>query len=413
MSSRVLIVGGGSELQPQLRRVAADVETVVLCRASSLPYVHEPHENRAVVMLNESCSPRRWIRAARAIHAEWRVEALAAFADLDQDRAAAIAADLQLRFHSPETVQAVQDKVLMRARLKERGVESVPCRAIDSMAALTQFFRETGPPVVLKPSRGWASTGISVVRSEEELAGAYRRTVQATPFLVGPSPPMAERYFEGREFSVEAVTHRGLHHVFAVTEKFKDERTKVELGHLVPARITDREERLLIRHVRAALTALGVGFGPTHTEVILGSQSPVIVETHLRDGGDEIPRLVEDATGVDMAELFLRQVLGEDIGALPELEARRDGPRYKAAGAIRYAALNCRGVLERIDGWDEVRTLPGVRASMQLVPNGTTLDGLSRSFARLGYVRVQSAVAGTALMLARQAAVRLDIRLRT
>src|ERR1700730_13296239 len=70
MSSRVLIVGGGSELQPQLRRLAEDVETVVLCRASSLPYVHEPHENRAVVMLNDSCSPGRWIRAARAIHAE-------------------------------------------------------------------------------------------------------------------------------------------------------------------------------------------------------------------------------------------------------------------------------------------------------------------------------------------------------
>src|ERR1700730_15372059 len=130
MSSRVLMVGGGSELQPQMRQLGEDVESVVLFSASSLPYVHEPHENRAVVMLNDSCSPGRWIRAARAIHAEWRVAALAAFADLDQDRAAAIATDLKLRFHSPETVQAVQDKVLMRARLMETGVESVPCRAI-------------------------------------------------------------------------------------------------------------------------------------------------------------------------------------------------------------------------------------------------------------------------------------------
>ncbi|MBJ7597430.1 MAG: carboxylate--amine ligase [Candidatus Nephthysia bennettiae] len=412
MSCRVLIVGGGSELQPQLRRVAAGVETVVLCRASSFPYVREPQENRAVVMLNDACTPAWWIGAARAIHAQWRFEALAAFADLDQDRAAAIATDLQLPFHSPETVQLVQDKVRMRARLRERGVESVPCRAIDSMEALTLFYRETGPPVILKPSRGWASTGISVVNSEENLAGAFRRTVQATPFLVGPSPPMAERCFEGREFSVEAITHRGVHHVFAVTEKFKDERTKVELGHLVPARITGREERLLIEHVRAALTALGVGFGPTHTEVILSSQGPVIVETHLRDGGDEIPRLVEDATGVDMADLFLRQVLGADIGALPEFESRREGPRYTAGGAIRYIALDCDGILERIGGWDQVRALPGVRASMQLVPDGTALDGLNSSFARLGYVRVQAADAEAALKLAREAAKGLAVRLR-
>src|SRR2546421_6310733 len=98
MSSRVLIVGGGSELQPQLRRLAEDVETVVLCRASSLPYVHEPHENRAVVTLNDGCSSGRWIRAARAIHAEWRVEGPAAVARLGPDRAGTIAAELQRPF---------------------------------------------------------------------------------------------------------------------------------------------------------------------------------------------------------------------------------------------------------------------------------------------------------------------------
>jgi hypothetical protein len=79
---------------------------------------------------------------------------------------------------------------------------------------------------------------------------------------------------------------------------------------------------------------------------------------------------VEDATGVDMAELFLRQVIGVDIGEFPEFQERRDGPRYHAAGAIRYVAVDHHGTLEGIDGWEEVRAMPGVVDAHQTVPDG-------------------------------------------
>jgi biotin carboxylase len=394
---RVLIIGGGSELQPQLRRVSAEVETVVLCRAASLPYVQQPHENRAMVVLGDGCATDRWLSAARAIDAEWGIQAIASFADLDQDRAAAIAADLGRAFHSPQTVRAVHDKLRMRAVLNGAGVEAVPCQAVESAGDLRRFCATVGLPVVVKPSRGFASAGIAVVRDEEDVDEAYRRAAGAEPPLFGPSPPMAERYLAGREFSVEAITHDGHHHVFAVTEKFNDPVSKVELGHVVPARLGPGEERLLVDHVAAALTALGVRTGPTHTEVILGAGGPALVETHLRDAGDEIPRLVEDATGVDMAELFLRQVLGVDIGESGDLVARRDGPRYRAGGAIRYLAVDRAGTLAGIEGWDAVREAPGVVDAQQLVPDGARLDGLRDSFSRLGYVRVRAADADEAL----------------
>ncbi|AHH95398.1 hypothetical protein BC739_004449 [Kutzneria viridogrisea] len=49
-------------------------------------------------------------------------------------------------------------------------------------------------------------------------------------------PPLVERYITGAEFSVEAVTHAGTHHVVAVTEKLTTEVSRVEIGHVVPAR---------------------------------------------------------------------------------------------------------------------------------------------------------------------------------
>ena len=384
------------------------MQTVVICRASSLPSVHGQDENRAMVVLNDDCPTERWICAARAIGTEWGIEAVASFADLDQDRAAAIAADLGCPFHSAETVRAAADKLRMRARLNQSGLEAVPFSAVDSVDDLVRFCDSAGLPVIVKPSRGWASAGIAVVRDRTDLAGAYRAAVEADPPLFGRSAPMAERYYEGREFSVEAITHAGEHHVFAITEKFTDERTKVELGHLVPARLSTGDASLVVEHVTAVLSVLEVRSGPTHTEVILGPAGPVVVETHLRDAGDDIPRLVEDATGVDMAEIFLRQVLGADVDAFPEFRARREGPSYHGSGAIRFLAVDHFGTLDRIDGWDAVRDLPGVVDARQLIPDGARLDGLTSSFARLGQVRVRAETGGQALARAEAAVCALQ-----
>lgn len=401
--SRVLVVGGGSELQPRLRQISPYVETVVICRMSSLRNVHKQHENRAMVVLNDGCPAENWVRAARLIRAEWGIEVVASFADLDQDRAAAIAADLGCPFHSPETVRAVHDKLRMRARLNEAGLESVPFGAVDSVDDLMRFCRTIGLPVIVKPSQGWASAGIGVVRNWADLAGAHRRAAEANPRLFGPSRPMAERYYDGREFSVETITHAGNHHIFAITEKFSDERTKVELGHLVPARLSADEADLLIQHVTAALTALGVRSGPTHTEVILGPAGPIVIETHLRDAGDDIPLLVQDATGVDMAGIFLPQVLGVDVGNLPQFRARREGPSYHASGAIRFLAVDRCGTLDHIDGWDAVCRMSGVVDARQLIPDGALLGGLTSSFDRLGQIRVRADSAEQALARAEEA----------
>jgi biotin carboxylase len=407
--TRYLVVGSGSDLQPRLRRAAPDVQTVVLCRASALELVFGVPENEAVIVLGDHLPVDRWVSAARHIDEEWGVDAVVSFSEIDQDKAAHVAAALGLRCHSVETVARVHDKALMRARLAEVGLERVPCRTVRSLADLEAFYDAVGGPLIIKPTSGRASVGISLARTRLDLAEAYEHTRDARAPRLDPSPPLAERYIEGHEYSVEALTHHGLHHVFAVTEKFTDPASKVELGHVVPARLPRDDEQRVIAHVRAALTALGVAFGITHTEVILSADGPFIVETHLRGAGDEIIPLVHDATGEDMLDLFLRQIVGVDIGALPALRSRRDRPHYQASGAIRYLATEARGTLCGIDGWTEVSALPGVRDARQLVAAGAALDGLRSSRSRLGYVRVRADDADSAVALADAALGKLRI----
>ncbi|CAM5515662.1 ATP-grasp domain-containing protein OS=Streptomyces glaucescens OX=1907 GN=SGLAU_17320 PE=4 SV=1 [Streptomyces glaucescens] len=57
----------------------------------------------------------------------------------------------------------------------------------------------------------------------------------------------------------------------------------------------------------------------------------------------------------------------------------------------------------RIDGWDEVRALDGVRDARQLLPDGTELTGLHSSYARLAHVRVHAENPDAAVALAEKA----------
>ncbi|WP_158605654.1 ATP-grasp domain-containing protein [Amycolatopsis panacis] len=410
--SQVLAVGGGSDLQPRLRAMFPGLRTVALCRAAALGWVQKPGENQAVVVLNDDSPVERWIAAGRHINAEFPIDRIVAMADLDQDKAAAIAADLGVGFYSPEVVERVHNKVEMRRRLRERGVDRLPYRDLTSAAEARDFFAEAGPPLIVKPSRGRASAGVTVVTEPAQLDAAYHRAATEHAPRVEPSSPIGERFVEGPEYSVECLSHRGHHYVFAVNEEFKDSVSKVEYGHVVPARIDAEIETALVAYVRECLTALGIEHGITHSELIFGPDGPVFLETHLRQAGDEIPHLIADATGLDMADFFLRQVAGEDIGTLPELIARRDRPQYTAAAAIRYLVPPAEGVLEGIDGWDGVAALPGVRAHAQSAEAGAALNGLESSYSRLGHVRVRAADPAAALQLLDKAFAAITVRVR-
>jgi biotin carboxylase len=411
-AKHILITGGNYHWQPRLKAIAGDVETAVLCRRAALQWQSELEGNERVVTVPDDAPVEEWLAVGQVLHGEWRIDAIASFGDMDQDKTAAIAADLGIDFHSIATVKSIVNKSTMRARLAQTGVESLPYQLVEKLRDLQGFFDRVGPPLVVKPSRGRSSAGLSVVRDRVDLGAAFQRAREARTPRMEPSIPIAERYVEGPEFSVEAITHHGRHYLLAVTEKFKDDTTKVEVGHVIPAALDEAAEATVLAHVQRVLTALGVESGLTHTEVILAAGGPTVVETHLRKGGDRIEDLVHDATGVDMADLFVRQIAGEAIESRPELSERSVRPRYRAGSAIGYLAPDLEGTLLGIEGWGDVASLPGVREWAQLVADGSRLDGLRSSHSRLGFVRVQAESSDAAAALLESALGKLFVRHR-
>jgi phosphoribosylamine-glycine ligase len=205
-----------------------------------------------------------------------------------------------------------------------------------------------------------------------------------------------EAYLDGPEYSVEALSEAGEHVVLAVTAKYTDPATRVELGHVVPAPLPADVVEQMADLALDVLRVIGVEFGPTHTEIVLTPVGPRVVETHVRMGGDDIWELVHAATGVDLIECVIRQAVGQKV--LPQVRETLATPRPPHAEAIWFAVpppvgelVDVVGVTEQDDAVISVSATPG-----------TVFSGLVSSYSRPASVRCGAETAEEAVRRARE-----------
>jgi biotin carboxylase len=165
-----------------------------------------------------------------------------------------------------------------------------------------------------------------------------------------------------------------------------------------------------LRGTGACDHALGVEFGATHTEIVLAEAGPRVIETHVRMGGDEIPALSFDGTGVDLAEYVVRQTVGEKV--LPEIRAVLAEERPARCSAIWFAAAPVAGVLADVSGLDEAGKAEGVTEVKLLARPGGTIGPLESLDSRVAYVRAVGRTADLAVNAARKAMAQLEFHLR-
>lgn len=135
----ILVVGGGSDLVPQLRAVGSHVSTSVIVRPTVLRFVFEIEKNRKVLIMGEEDDKETWVDYARSLHALDPFDSVASFAEIDQDKAAAISEALGLDYHSVSTIEWVHGKLRMREQLQAAGVEAVPNALVTNAAQVLEY----------------------------------------------------------------------------------------------------------------------------------------------------------------------------------------------------------------------------------------------------------------------------------
>ena len=183
-------------------------------------------------------------------------------------------------------------------------------------------------PLALSPSAPSHLLGVLLTgRAPQELAAA----VEAAAAYSFEKKAIAEEFIEGPEYSCESVSCKGRHTVVAVTKKFTTNAPHfIETGHLEPSDLNEAQLRNVTRTVCAALDALGITTGISHSEFRMSpADEPRIIEVGARMGGDCIGSdLVRLSTGMD----FVRMAIDTALGRAPDL---RPVCRPQAA-AIRF-----------------------------------------------------------------------------
>lgn len=138
----------------------------------------------------------------------------------------------------------------------------------------------------------------------------------------------------------------------------------------------------------SAIKAIGINNGPSHTEIIVTSEGPKIVEVGARLGGDNITtHLVPLSTGVDMVKCCIEIALGQK----PNVETK-----YEMSSAIRYFETS-EGVIKNIRNVENAEKLKGVKQISFIKKTGDTIEAINSSSDRIGFVIAQSSTVANAV----------------
>jgi biotin carboxylase len=369
----LLVLGGGLYYVRAIEAIRdAGYRTVVVDRNPDAPGLAIADVGRAIDMVDST--------AVLALAREERVDGVMPVNDFGVPTAAHVASSLGLRGLTPRTAELACDKGLMREQWERDGLANAAFRVVVSQREAREASEAIGLPVVLKPAdSGGGGRGVSVVYEPDELEWAYGF---AAPFARN-GRIVVERFLDGTELTIESVSRGGEVHVLAVSDKIKPPlRTRVATSLHYPADLSPGMLEQVHGLAAAAIRSLGLMDGPSHVEMIVTADGPVLLELGARGGGGHVFSVIAEAvSGVPMVAESARVLAGDE----PDLRVRHQ------RGCVYILFAPERGVIRAIHGVEEARALPGVLELGITRRPGDVLGPLADSLQRSGFAVVAGA----------------------
>lgn len=324
--------------------------------------------------------------------------------DMPMRSVAFVAKKLGLVGISEQTALNATNKAVMRQCLKEHGVpipEFYKVSSKEQYEDALSVFRDKCIRCIVKPADNSGSRGIELIadiNNERETGAAYEYSKKNSRC----GDVVVEEYMEGAEVSVETLSIGGKCHVIQITDKLTTGAPFfVEMGHSEPSMLPDETKMRIEEVAAAAVNAIGITDGPSHTEIKVTQNGPKIVELGARLGGDCITtHLVPLSTGVNMVEASIKIALGEK----PDLKKKWD-----KGSAIRYLKTG-EGIVESIEGVEEARQMSGVMQVSIIHGIGEKVGEIKSSVDRAGFVIAQGKDADEATKFAEAGLDLINIR---
>ncbi|WP_200216694.1 ATP-grasp domain-containing protein [Micromonospora coerulea] len=385
---RLALVGFGEGRAKALARSAAELglEVVVfedpdVCRKRRVDERAADYPMITKVVAARYVSSDDMVEAIVAEHKNDPFDAVSPGLEYTVVEAARAAERLGLRGAGTDAARLLRDKLLLRARAQEDGIANPRWQEVHDARQIAAFAAGADR-IVLKPANRQASLGVQILSAGDDLDSAWAETVAADEQTLIPDEPprwrfMVEDLVVGEEFSVELLVDRG-RTVFGNTtgKAVQAGRYPVELGHTVPAPISDTLGAKLVAATEALAEAIGYDTGVLHAEWIVADGEPVLVECAGRLPGDSIVDLIDHAYGTDLSAALLRLLAGQEL-CLPR--------RAQAAAAIRFLSVPP-GVVYAVEGAGLAEGSAGVVRCIVKVKPGDRVTPARSSWERSGHV---------------------------
>ncbi len=226
-----------------------------------------------------------------------------------------IAQRLGLRGNDPSLSVARRDKFRMMEVLAAAGVRTPRQSRGTTAADLLRWRRAEGlGRVVVKPLDSAGSDDVFTCDTDEEVTAAVGSIIGKTNLMLRSNDAvLMQEYLAGDEYIVNTVSRGGQHWL---TDAWVSRKTVLSGKR----KVYDYEDLLatddpnlaqIVPYVLDVLDGLGITEGPAHTELILTSAGPLLLETGARISGLANPQALDRCTGANQVSLTLDCYAGD------------------------------------------------------------------------------------------------------
>jgi hypothetical protein len=264
---------------------------------------------------------------------------------------------------------ARRHKGAMMDALQQAGVPVLRQICSDDVEAVAAWLDATGlsgKDIVIKPPKSASTDGVTRVRGGDDWRSVYLAQLGAVNQWGNVNETMVvQEYAVGDEYVVDTFSGGGIHSVANIC-RYQKMRSGTHVGiyqsmEWIPhdAAVADT----LCRYARCSLDAVGITTGASHTEIMVTTAGPRLIEINARPHGGGHPIYCRAATGDSQVDRAVRYLTSAD--PLPA------DYRLRQQARVVFLISPSAGIMTNIETLDPVRQLPSFFAMQLQVGNGS------------------------------------------
>lgn len=247
------------------------------------------------------------------------IQRIVALDDFDVEKAASLREHLRVPGMGETTARYFRDKLAMRMRAREMGINVPEFVHILNYDKIREFLNKVGPPYILKPRMQAGAIGLKKINNAEELWQTIDMLGDKQSFY------LLEQFITGEIFHIDSIIYKS-EIKFALAHEYGLPPMEVAHdGRVFTSRTMKRgskAEQQLLNMNEEVIKAMGLRFGVSHTEFICAKDDGkfYFLETSARVGGANIAGMIEASTGINFWREWAKiEILrGEGEYELPE-----------------------------------------------------------------------------------------------